>query len=347
MTGQAFRIVVCDDSPTYGRALSAFLEHDPRLEVVHIFDTAEEMLPALGDIDPDLVTMDLEMPGMGGASAVEQIMRDRPVPILVLSAHAGKDSEHAAEALAAGALEALGKSSLRLLEPTDLWATAVRSRIKRLASVQLKARVRAGRTTPAPARRIAMDRPVGAVGIGASTGGPPALTQVLSALPAAFPLPVLVVQHIASGFSEALVNWLDRRLGLPVGFATDGARAEPGIWFAPDDVHLCLDASMRFVLDGHQTRGVHRPSVDMLLESLAASLGDRAVGVVLTGMGRDGADGVHAMRRAGGLVIAQDEHTSAVFGMPRAAIESGADFVLPLYEVGPALATLRTDAGAL
>jgi two-component system chemotaxis response regulator CheB len=192
-----------------------------------------------------------------------------------------------------------------------------------------------------------MDRPVGAVGIGASTGGPPALTQVLSALPAAFPLPVLVVQHIASGFSEALVNWLDRRLGLPVGFATDGARAEPGIWFAPDDVHLCLDTSMRFVLDGHQTRGVHRPSVDMLLESLAASLGDRAVGVVLTGMGRDGADGVDAMRRAGGLVIAQDEHTSAVFGMPRAAIESGADFVLPLYEVGPALATLRTDAGAL
>lgn len=341
MSSQPFRIVICDDSTTYGQALSAFLEHDPGLEVVKVFRSAEEMLPALEAIDPDLVTMDLEMPGMGGASAIEQIMRERPVPILVLSAHAGRDSERAAEALTAGALEALGKSSLRLLEPTDVWATAQRSRIKRLASVQLKARARAGRPGAPPPRTAGTDRLVQAIGIGASTGGPPALTTVLAALPPDFQVPVLVVQHIAPGFSQALVHWLDRRLAVPVGFAAAEAPARPGVWFAPDDTHLCLDASMRFILDTKVARGAHRPSVDVLLESLAASVGARAVGVVLTGMGRDGAEGVEAIRKAGGLVIAQDEETSAVFGMPRAAVESGADLVLPLDQVGPALSAMR------
>jgi two-component system chemotaxis response regulator CheB len=179
------------------------------------------------------------------------------------------------------------------------------------------------------------------VGIGASTGGPPALTSVLAHLPADFPLPVLVVQHIAPGFSEGLVHWLDRRVALPVRFATARAVARPGIWFAPDDAHMCVDPSMRFSIDGTTRRGAHRPSLDMLFDSLAVAAGEGAVGVVLTGMGRDGAEGVEAIRAAGGLVIAQDEETSAVFGMPRAAIDSGADLVLPLDGVGPALRALR------
>lgn len=301
------------------------------------------MLPELAGIDPDLVTMDLEMPGMGGASAIEQIMRDRPVPILVLSAHAGKGSDRAAEALAAGALEAMGKSNLRLLEPSDLWATAQRSRIKRLASVRLKARKRGDGAGAATPRRAPTERFARAVGIGASTGGPPALMRVLDALPADYPLPILVVQHIAAGFSEALVHWLDRCLALPVRFAAPEGVAGPGVWFAPDDAHLRLDPSMRFVIDAETSRGAHRPSVDVLLESLAPAAGAGAVGVVLTGMGRDGAEGVRAIRAAGGLVIAQDAESSAVFGMPRAAVEAGADLVLALDEVGPALGALRRE----
>ncbi|MDQ3631439.1 MAG: response regulator, partial [Actinomycetota bacterium] len=318
--GEAVRIVICDDSATYAEALTRFLQHDPAVRVVGVFPTAEEMLPQLERLDPDLVTMDLEMPGMGGLEAITDIMRDRPLPILVLSAEAGKGSEKAAEALAAGALEAMAKSSLQLLEPADVWATATRSRFKRLASVQLKRRTRTGRVGPAPPQRRDVTWPFRVLGIGASTGGPPALLSVLGALPSSFRLPVIVVQHITPGFTEGLVTWLNRSLKLPVAFAEPGAIARPGIWVAPDDGHVCLEPSMRFLIDRKTRSGAHRPSVDMLLQSLAASVGAEAMGVILTGMGRDGAEGVEALRAAGGSVIAQDQETSAVFGMPRAAI---------------------------
>jgi two-component system, chemotaxis family, protein-glutamate methylesterase/glutaminase len=337
---RAFRILICDDSAAYAKALSKFLAHDPEIEVTGVFGTAEELLVELDRLDPDLITMDLQMPGMGGVRAIERIMRERPVPILVLTASQG--SEAAAEALAAGALEALPKTSPHLAEPDDVWSSALRSRIKRLASVQLRRRARAGHAQQPPPPRIpgAGDRRFRVVGIGASTGGPPALLAVLAELPADFPLPVLVVQHIAPGFGEGLISWLDRRVPLPVGVARPGETARRGIWFAPDDAHLRLEPSMRVSIDSETEAGPHRPSLDVLFRSLADSAGPGAVGVVLTGMGRDGAEGVKAIRAAGGLVVAEDEETSAVFGMPRAAIEAGADLVLPLPELGPALRSL-------
>jgi two-component system chemotaxis response regulator CheB len=179
------------------------------------------------------------------------------------------------------------------------------------------------------------------VAIGASTGGPPALGTVLEALPADFPMPVLVVQHIAAGFLQGLVQWLGGRVSLPVRVAEQGLRASAGIWLAPDDAHLLLESSMRFALDPDTVSGSHRPSVDMLFESVAASVGDEAVGVVMTGMGRDGAAGTEAIRSAGGFVIAQDEASSAVYGMPRAATEAGADLALPLEEIGPTIRAVR------
>jgi two-component system, chemotaxis family, protein-glutamate methylesterase/glutaminase len=243
-------------------------------------------------------------------------------------------------------VEATAKARLRLSEPDDVWATAVRSRIKRLASLQLNRPTRDGRRSVAPRRADAAGREARIVAIGASTGGPPALTSVLSRLPADFRIPVVVVQHITPGFAGGLVSLLDRRVPLPVRFAVEGARIGPGIWFAADDAHLGIDHAMRFSLDRTTRRGAHRPSLDMLFESVAAAAGDGAVGVVLTGMGRDGALGVAAIRAAGGLTIAQDEASSAVFGMPRAAIDAGADLVLPLDEVGPALSSLRAVRAA-
>ena len=343
MAPGARRIVICEDSEAYAATMREFLERDVGLEVVAAFRTAEAMLPRLEGLDPDLITLDMTLRGMSGAAAVERIMREHPTPILIVAGSGGGETEATtAEALAAGALEAVPRSKLVLSEPDDMWAAAFRGRVKRLAALQVKRRALAkpGNGRPGP-RAAALGRSARVVGIGTSTGGPPALTRVLSELPADFGLPVLVVQHIAPGFSWGMVKWLDRRVPLPVRMAADGAPARAGIWFAPDGAHLLLDRSMRFSLDRRRKVGSHRPSLDVLFESLAATADGETVGVVLTGMGRDGAAGVEAIRAARGLVIAQDEDTSAVFGMPHAAIQSGADLVLPLHEVGPAIRSLR------
>jgi two-component system chemotaxis response regulator CheB len=341
----ALRVVICEDSGSFSAELADFIGRDPGLEVVGAFGCAEALLANLDRLDPDLITMDLGLPGIGGLGAIEQIMRNRPRPILVISGYAA-DSDRAAQALAAGALEAIPKTALDLHAPDGLWATALRSRIKRLASVRLALKPRGGRIGLAAPPALRLDRPVRVIGIGTSTGGPPALATVLGALPATFPIPVLVVQHIATGFASGLVSWLDGHVAIPVGFAEDGALGAAGVWFAPDGAHLGLDRSGRFVLDDRTVHGSHRPSVDMLFESLASTAREAAVGIVLTGMGRDGAEGVEAIRDAGGLVVAQDEDSSAVFGMPRAAIEAGADRVLPLDDIGPLICQLRTGAPA-
>jgi two-component system, chemotaxis family, protein-glutamate methylesterase/glutaminase len=178
------------------------------------------------------------------------------------------------------------------------------------------------------------------VGICASTGGPRALEIIVAGLPAGFGLPVLVVQHMAGGFMAGLIRRLAERTPLPVGMARPGQPAVPGIWFPPEDAHLVLEPSMRLGLDDKTVVGQHRPSADVLLESMASSAGPGAVGVMLTGGGRDGARGVEAIRRRGGFVIAQDEESSAVFGMPRAAAEAGVDLILPLSRIAGALSEL-------
>jgi two-component system chemotaxis response regulator CheB len=178
------------------------------------------------------------------------------------------------------------------------------------------------------------------IGICASAGGPGALADVLGRLPPNFAIPILVVQHMTPGFLAPMVAWMDRNLALPVGLAGDGQQLAPGIWFAPDETHLKLEATRRLRLDTETTPGNHRPSGDVLLSSLARVAGAQAVAVVLTGMGRDGADGLAAVAAAGGRTIAQDERSSGVYGMPRAAAESGAKTVLCPAAIGDELAAL-------
>jgi two-component system, chemotaxis family, protein-glutamate methylesterase/glutaminase len=184
-------------------------------------------------------------------------------------------------------------------------------------------------------------RPHGEViGICASAGGPAALADVLGRLPSGFAIPILVVQHMTPGFLGQMVTWLDKHLALPVGLAGDGQQLAPGVWFAPDGTHLKLEATRRLRLDPASLPGNHRPSGDVLLASLARVAGAQAVAVVLTGMGRDGAAGLAAVAGAGGRTIAQDEHSSGVYGMPRAAAESGAKTVLCPVAIGDELAAL-------
>jgi two-component system chemotaxis response regulator CheB len=175
------------------------------------------------------------------------------------------------------------------------------------------------------------------IGICASTGGPHALATLLSGIPASFSVPILVVQHIGVGFTEGLARWLDTTVPLPVRLALDGTRALPGVNIAPDGADLTLSPMGVLQLDRTMPSGLHRPSGDVLLRSIAQQAQSAAVAVVLTGMGRDGADGVAAVRAAGGLTIAQDEATSAVYGMPHEAAKRGAAQILPIGEIAAAL----------
>jgi two-component system chemotaxis response regulator CheB len=336
------RVLICDDSKTYAAGLSRLLERDNEISVVAICETAEQAIARMPVLKPDLVTMDLELPGISGVNAIEQIMGALPVPILVLSSHVEHRSSTALHALAAGALDALPKADLDLEDPDGDAATALRRRIKVLSGVKVIRHPRASlkpRTGPA-----AWARDASIVGVCASTGGPPALATLLGGLPASYPIPILVVQHMTAGFVAGFVDWLDGVVPLNVRLAVPGTRPGAGVWVAPEGAHLVLTASGRVALKDGLPSEPHRPSGDVLLRSLAATAGADAVAVVLTGMGRDGADGLDHVQRAGGLTVAQDEATSAVFGMPRAAAERGADLVLPLEGIATRLRSLRPVA---
>jgi two-component system chemotaxis response regulator CheB len=320
------RVLVCEDSLVYATALRRMLEYDGDITVAAVCGTAEEAIAALPSVKPDLVTMDIELPHLDGLEAVEQIMSDRPLPILVISAHVGSGTDRAAAALAVGALDAVAKDDLDLRDRAGVTGAAFRHRVKLLSRARVirhpRARPTGGSQMSGPQRRASV------IGICASTGGPQILALLLDAFPADYPIPLLIVQHIASGFTEGFVRWLDQTVRLPVGIAADGVRAAHGAWIAPEGAHLKLMPTGRLSLDRHTVAGRHRPSGDVLLGSIATAARKMGVGVVLTGMGSDGAVGAAAVHSSGGLAIAQDEESSAVYGMPKAAIDLGVDVVL-------------------
>ncbi|MCW3016318.1 MAG: response regulator receiver modulated CheB methylesterase [Solirubrobacterales bacterium] len=328
------RVAICEDSRSYAQALKTFLETDGDLEVVGIAARGEDLLGALTRLRPDLVTMDLELPGIDGVETIRRIMAVRPTPAIVISGHVGSDARTVAAALDAGALEAIRKSDLRLDERGTPQAGAVRRRLARLATSAVGSR----RTSQ---RRDAgvpvIPRTATIIGIGASTGGPRALRTVLGALPGDFPLPVLVVQHMAPGFTAGLATWLDEVVDLPVRLASEAEPLGPGVLIAPDEAHLLVTAQGRIRLDTRTPGNPHRPSVDMLLRSLAEASGRQAIGVVLTGMGADGAAGVAALLEAGGTAVAERAGDATLWAMPAAAADAGAG-VLDLDAIGPALA---------
>lgn len=326
------RVLICDDSRLFAAALRRVLEHDPDIAVAAVCETAEDALVALPRVKPDLVTMDIELPGMQGLSAVEEIMSSWPVPILVLSSQVRR-GDRAAKALAAGALDAVSKDDVDLSDPAGSAATAFRHRIRVLSRARVIRHPRArlpGAARPSVPLGL---RETSVIGMCASTGGPPILARLISALPAGYAIPVLVVQHIAAGFTDGLAQWLDQMSAVPVVIAGDGDRAGPGVWIAPEGAHLTLAPDGTLCLDPHTVAGRHRPAADVLFKSIAETAGRSALGIVLSGMGTDGAVGAAMLHKQGGLVVAQDEASSAVFGMPKAAIDAGADYVMTPEEI--------------
>ncbi len=322
------RVLVADDSDLFREVLSRVITADPAFEVVASAADGNEAARMAQALKPDVITMDINMPDADGFSGIARIMAETPTPILVLTAT--PEETVGFRALSLGALDILEKPRAEV--DLDDYGATLRSRLRLLAGVRVIRHLRGLRTQrPAPARPIARSD---VVVVGASLGGPRALAALLRALPAGFGAPMLVVQHIADGFSEGLASWLDQESGLSVRTARGGEELQPGlVLLAPTGRHLVVDQGRARLSDAPPVDSF-KPSVTPLFLSAAEAYGPRACGVILTGMGRDGAEGLKAIKQAGGSTIAQDEASSAVFGMPRAAIETGAvDRVLPLEEI--------------
>lgn len=339
------RVLIVDDSPLARALLRDFLEDEDDMEVVGEAADGREAVALVDELRPDLVTMDLEMPVMHGLEAIEAIMHSRAVPILVVSSLA--DAQNALAAVGRGALEVIAKPSY---DPEEAALFVAKARM--LAGVTVITRLRPRKPVPAVPGLASPGAPIPVragrdgyervVAIASSTGGPQALAQILPALPADFPCPVVIAQHIADGFAAGMAGWLAGICKLPVRLAAAGEALHPGVvYISPSEKHLSVTPARRFALLERAPGDIFHPCCDVLLSSVAAVFGPMAVGVILTGMSRDGVSGLSRIRAQGGITLAQDEATSVVFGMNRVAIEAGAaQRVLPVEGIADALTRL-------
>jgi two-component system chemotaxis response regulator CheB len=342
------RVLVVEDSLTVRRRIVEVLSDDPELRVVGEAEDGKQAIELCERLRPDVVTMDMMMPVMTGVAAAEYIMAYCPTPILVVSASTNRgELFRTYDALAAGAIDVLDKPSSR--ESSEGWEERLRRTVKLVSKIKVITHVRGrlgsmGRLPPAlvpdlPARGgAAGDASI--VAIGGSTGAPGTVAGILRALPKDFPAPILLVVHINEPFGAAFAEWLDAQSPMRVRYARDRERlsaAGNAVLMAPPGRHLVVERGHLRLDDGPEVHSC-KPSVDVLFASLAAEAGRETLACLLTGMGKDGAEGLAAIRRAGGRTIAQDEASSIVFGMPREAILLGAaEQVLGATEIAPAL----------
>ncbi len=327
-------VLLVDDSAIVLTVLKRILAPCPDIEVVGTARDGREALERIPKLSPRVICTDLHMPVMDGLELTREVMDRFPTPILVVSVSVKDNVMNVFKLLEAGAVDVFPKPHGILEGDYCDSRNELAQKIRILAGVNV---VRRRRRIEAPSPPLKDEPAVSPkiVVIGASTGGPVALQRVLSALPPSFPLPIVCVQHISDGFLLGLVEWLDSVCGLKMAIAREGWQPLPGtVYFPPEGTHLLFNAEGRFRYSRENGVNGHRPSVSMTFESAANIFGDAAIGVLLTGMGSDGASGMKAIHDAGGITIAQDEKTSVVFGMPKQAIELGAAReVAPLEEI--------------
>lgn len=331
-------VLVAHGSAAQRDLLVRLFDADPGMNVVGTARDGEEAVARTRELQPSVVVLAVELPEIDGYEATKRIMVDQPTPIVVVTSSEPRTVEVALRAVRVGALAVLPEPSGASSPTAERDAKQLVTLVKAFADVKVVRR----RWTPAitdpgttPPRRFRGLRPrktpVAAVGVAASTGGPAAVYRLLERLPPEFDAPILLVQHIAPGFLDGFVSWLGSGTALPVVEAVDGDPLEGGVvYVAPDGRHLEVDDDHRVALRDHDPHAGFRPSATHLFESLGRVYGAEAAAVVLTGMGSDGLAGARTVRERGGLVLAQDEKSSVVFGMPRAVIDEGL-----AHEVGP------------
>ena len=365
--GAPVTVVVVDDSAVQRRFARAAIEADAGLVVIGEARNGRDAVALVERLRPQVVIMDLHLPVMNGIEAIERIMATRPTPILVHSAFVdGDDRGNAAVALAAGAVDVMEKPGPDAAGGLDAYAESLRRRVRVAGRVKVithpRARLGGGSASALSTHRLAgggrhhgspisqhpvpvldvAPRSVQVIAIGASTGGPQALCQLLAELPANLTAAVVVVQHMADGFIEGLAAWLDSTCALPVTVGASGRRLMPGtVTIAPSGLNLVVHEQLRVTTHEPPPSQYHVPGIDVTMTSVAEVAGAEAVGVLLTGMGRDGAAGLKRLRDAGAFTVAQDEETCAVYGMPAAAMALDAvDLQMPLSDIGPVLCRL-------
>lgn len=354
------KVLIVEDSLVARELMQYILGSEPDLHVVGTAKNGEEAIDLVNRLRPDVVTMDAVMPGMDGIEATRKIMETHPVPILIVSASYNPDEvEITFRAMDAGAVAVVEKpagighpkheklagelvETVRLISEIKVvrrWAR--RKASPEAAAVPVKAENGRADIPPFPGSQHAprTTPQIEVVAIGASTGGPPVLQTILLGLPKSFPVPLLIVQHIAKGFLQGMLDWLHDTTGFAVQVAVQGEKPLAGCaYVAPDNLHLGVDMAGRITLSNGQPENGLRPSVSFLFRSVANSFGKHAAGVILTGMGKDGARELKFMRDAGAVTIAQDEQSSVVHGMPGEAIRiGGATYVLPQDKIAEKL----------
>jgi two-component system, chemotaxis family, protein-glutamate methylesterase/glutaminase len=356
------RVLVVEDSLTIRRRFCEILAADPELEVIGEAENGKRAIELCEQLRPDVMTLDIVMPLMSGLTATEYIMAYMPTPILIVSASTNRgDLFKTYDALAAGAVDVLEKPTVDDVDAT--WERRFVAAVKLIARIKVITHLRARlsgteravaavqehHAAPLESKRHdqQQSRHCGIVALGASTGGPAAIVKVLRALPPGLRVPVFLVLHIDEPFGTAFAEWLDNQTPHRVAYARDRDPVDSlrgQVIMAPPGRHLSV-AGARLHLSADPPRHSCRPSVDVLFESLAVDCGPEVVACLLTGMGRDGAAGLLAIRRAGGFTLAQDENTSVVYGMPREAVMlDAAQTVLPLEQIGPQIVQLLGDS---
>lgn len=332
------RVLVVDDSLVMRKAISRMLSKDGSIEVVGSAVDGRDALEKVESLKPDVVTMDVEMPVMNGIEALKQIMARDPIPVIIMSALTREGAEITMEALQLGACDFVTKDFGNLGGSLAAKEAEVIAKIKNVAKNRVRFLLRKLDIKKKPAA-ISPDQKVHheVLAIGASTGGPPALQHILTSLPKAFPVPIVIAQHMPKIFTQSFAQRLDAMSQLRVKEAEDGEVLTAGVaYIAPGDTHMALRRRGRSVCvqftDG--TRYIYRPSVDLLMGTTAEAYERQAVGVILTGMGSDGLVGMKELKAKGGYIVAQDEETCVVFGMPKAVITAKlADAVLPIDRI--------------